>query len=184
MRCEKTIQLKNGLPCHIRAAEEADGAAVLEALLEVKRETDFLAGYAEECTLTPESEAAFLKSKAESPTEVELIALVNGTVAGIAAVSALSARQKLRHRAEFSISVRKEFWGLGLGKALTEGCIEAARQAGYAQLELEVVADNARAMGLYRHLGFQEYGRNPRGLRSRYTGWQTLVLMYLDLEKS
>ena len=115
---------------------------------------------------------------------MQLIALMDGTVAGIAAVSALSARQKLRHRAEFSISVRKEFWGLGLGKALTACCIEAARQAGYAQLELEVVADNTRAMGLYRHLGFREYGRNPKGLRSKYTGWQTLVLMYLDLEEN
>ena len=184
MRYEKNVQLKNSLPCRIRAAEGADGAAVLEALLEIKRETDFLVGYPEECTLTAESEGAFLKSKAESPGEVQLIALVDGTVAGIAAVSALSARQKLRHRAEFSISVRKEFWGLGLGKALTACCIEAARQAGYAQLELEVVADNTRAMGLYRHLGFREYGRNPKGLRSKYTGWQTLVLMYLDLEEN
>ena len=47
MRYGKTIQLKNGLPGLIRAAEEADGAAVLEALLEVKRETDFLVGYPE-----------------------------------------------------------------------------------------------------------------------------------------
>ena len=71
MRYEKTVQLKNSLPCRIRAAEEADGAAVLEALLEVKRETDFLVGYPEECTLTAESEGAFLKSKAESPGEVQ-----------------------------------------------------------------------------------------------------------------
>ena len=47
-----------------------------------------------------------------------------------------------------------------------------------------MVADNTRAMGLYRHLGFREYGRNPKGLRSKYTGWQTLVLMYLDLEEN
>lgn len=40
------------------------------------------------------------------------------------------------HRAEFGISIAKEFWGLGIGQALTAACIDCARKAGYAQLEL------------------------------------------------
>lgn len=35
---------------------------------------------------------------------------------------------------------------------------------GYRQIELSVVADNARAIALYRHLGFREMGRVPRAL--------------------
>ena len=31
--------------------------------------------------------------------------------------------------------------------------------------------------------GFVEYGRNPKGFRSRLTGWQELVLMRLELNK-
>ena len=63
-----------------------------------------------------------------------------------------------------------------------EACIQCAKKAGYAQLELNAVAANQRAVALYKSVGFVEYGRNPRGFRSRRTGWQELVLMRLELD--
>lgn len=61
-------------------------------------------------------------------------------------------------------------------------CIESARAAGYTQLELSAVAENGRALALYEKAGFVEYGRNPRGFRSRLTGqYQELVYMRLEL---
>jgi len=62
-----------------------------------------------------------------------------------------------------------------------DASIECARQAGYTQLELEVVADNERAVSLYRRAGFEEYGRNPRGYHSASVGYQELVYMRLEL---
>ena len=50
-------------------------------------------------------------------------------------------------------------------------------------MELEVVAENRAALSLYESVGFVEYGRNPKGFRSRYTGWQEVVLMRLDMER-
>jgi ribosomal protein S18 acetylase RimI-like enzyme len=64
---------------------------------------------------------------------------------------------------------------------MLRACIECAERAGYAQLELEVVADNRRAMELYKSAGFTEYGRNPKSFRSRNSGWQENVLMRLEL---
>ena len=75
----------------------------------------------------------------------------------------------------------KAYWGLGVGRALTKACIECAKRAEYAQLELEVVAENRSAIALYESVGFVEYGRNPKGFRSRLTGWQEVVLMRLEL---
>lgn len=62
-----------------------------------------------------------------------------------------------------------------------EACLECARQMGYVQAELEVVADNASAIGLYRNLGFVEFGHNPLAFRSRTSGWQEVALMRLEL---
>ncbi len=62
-----------------------------------------------------------------------------------------------------------------------EVCIQCAKDAGYLQLELDVVADNERAVSMYKKEGFVEYGRNPKGFRSRITGFQELVSMRLEL---
>ena len=66
-----------------------------------------------------------------------------------------------------------------MGKALTKACIQCARDAGYEQLELNAVAENDTALSLYRSLGFEEFGRNPRGFKSRISGYQELVYMLL-----
>ena len=132
--------------------------------------------------MTAEQEAQFLKERTESANEIELLAEVDGIVVGSAGIGCLGRKDKVKHRAEFGISVDKTYWGLGIGRALTEAAIECARAAGYAQLELEAVADNKSALALYESVGFEEYGRNPRGFRSRLTGWQELVLMRLELE--
>ena len=102
---------------------------------------------------------------------------------GSAGVGCVGSKEKLRHRAEFGIGIERAYWGFGIGRALIEACIECARAARYAQLELEVVADNERALALYQSVGFVEYGRNPRGFRTRQGGWQELVLMRLELDE-
>ena len=43
------------------------------------------------------------------------------------------------------------------------------------------MAGNERALSLYRRVGFEEYGRNPRGYRSAAAGYQELVHMRLEL---
>ena len=98
-----------------------------------------------------------------------------------AGIDAVGTRDKLRHRAEFGVSVLRAYWGLGLGRALTEARIQCAKEAGYEQLELTVVAENERAIALYRKAGFVEFGRNPRGFRSRTSGYQEIVHMLLAL---
>ena len=128
-----------------------------------------------------EQESRFLARKAESPNEIEVIALMEGMIVGTAGIDAVGAFYKLRHRAEFGVNILKEYWGLGVGRALMEACIQCAREAGYAQLELSVVAENTRAIALYQKAGFVEFGRNPRGFRSRTAGFQEIVFMRLEL---
>ena len=181
MQYRKTIKLKNGRSCIIRNGAVQDAPAVLENFILTHGQTDFLATYPEENCFTLEQEEAFLKRKEEHAREVELVAEVDGVITGTAGVDCISNAEKLRHRGSFGISVDRAWWGLGIGRALTESCIECARAADYLQLELEVVADNRRAMELYKSVGFIEYGRNPKAFRSRNSGWQENVLMRLEL---
>ena len=166
----------------MRNGNESDGQAVLDNFNLTHEETDYLLTYPDENSLDAEQESRFLKEKTESENEIEIVAIVGDAVAGTAGIEAIGTKYKVRHRAEFGISIAKEFWGLGIGQALMEACIECARTAGYVQLELEVVAENERALAMYEKAGFVQYGRNPKGFYSRTTGFQELVYMRLELQ--
>lgn len=181
MKYNKIINLKNGKEALLRNGEFADGEAVFVNFNETHAETDYLLSYPDENSYDAQQEAEFLKEKTESPNEIEIVAVVDGVVAGTAGIEAVGAKYKLKHRAELGIAILKEYWGLGIGKALMEACIECAKDAGYTQLELNVVAENKRAVSLYKKMGFVEYGRNPRGFNSRVNGYQEVVYMLLEL---
>jgi len=181
MTYSQTVRIKNGKEIRIRNAEGSDGSAVLEIFNLTHGETDYLLSYPDENRFDAARESQFLARKSESENEVELLAIVDGRIVGNAGIDAVGTPYKIRHRAEFGISILKEYWGLGIGRALTEACIACARSAGYLQLELNVVADNAGALALYRKMGFTEYARNPLGFRSRTAGFQELISMRLVL---
>lgn len=177
----KTIVLKDGRKCVLRNGMESDGAAAMANFILTHQQTDYLLTYPEENTLTIEQESQFLKEKAESGNEIEILAEIDGVIAGLAGVDARSSKQKLRHRADFGISIDRAWWGLGIGTALTKACIECAKKAGFEQLELTVVAENETAVSMYRKVGFIEFGRNPRGFKSRLTGYQEVIYMRKEL---
>ena len=183
MKYRKTIRLKDGRDCVLRncAAEDAEG--MLRVFVATHGQTDFLSSYPDELHFTLEQEADYLHKRDESPDEAEILAEVDGVVVGSAGIHRLRGYEKLRHRCGFGVSIDLDFWGLGIGRGLTEACIECARAVGYLQMELEVVSENRRAIALYQSVGFVEYGRNPRAFRSRRSGWQENILMRLELEE-
>ena len=181
MKYDQKIILKNGNEAWLRNGDASDGDAVYGIFNLTHAETDYLLSYPDENSFDPEQEAQFLEEKTNSSNGIEIVAIVDGKIVGTAGIEAVGAKHKVRHRAEFGISVLKEYWGMGLGKALTGACIECAREAGYVQLELNVVAENKRAVTMYRDLGFTEFGRNPKGFNSRLSGYQEVVYMLLTL---
>lgn len=181
MKYNKTVKLKDGRKCILRSGNEADAKAVLDIFKLTHEQTDLLLSYPDEITFTIQQEADFLKGKEESEDSIEILAVVDGVLAGTAGFDKVGGCYKVRHRAEFGISVDKAHWGIGIGQALTEACVECAKAAGYTQLELNVLAENERAISLYRKMGFAEYGRNPKGFNSRINGYNEIVYMRLEL---
>ena len=159
----REISLKDQRKCLLKNAERADAAAFLHYFTQAHAETDFLTTYADEGTHSVEDMEERLAAQKASRTEIEICAFVDGILVGSAGNHALSTREKLRHRADFGISILREYWGQGIGAALTGACIDCA-------------------VRLYKKYGFVEYGRNPRGFLTRDGRWQELVLMRLELE--
>jgi ribosomal protein S18 acetylase RimI-like enzyme len=86
------------------------------------------------------------------PAGALLIAHSAGKVAGCAALRPIDV-----HTGEMKrLYVRAEHRGSGIGNALIEAIVRAARAAGYRELRLDTLPAMASAQSLYRKLGFVE----------------------------
>lgn len=181
MRYHQTVILKNGKECLLRNGTAEDGQIVYDIFRRTHEQTEDLLTYSDETGFDVEEERIFLQNQTNSSNSIEICAFVDGVLAGTGGISPVGSVEKVRHRAEYGVALDRAFWGMGIGKALTSACIQCAREAGYSQLELDVVGSNEKTISLYKKLGFLEFGRNPRGFRTRSGVWQELVLMRLEL---
>ena len=160
---EKQVQLKDGRTAVLRGPTIDDAAMLLDYLKVTSGETPFLIRYPEECTETMEQEIAFLKRSIDSATNMMILCMVDGKLAGNCALSRHD-RIKTRHRADVAIALKKEFWGLGIGAIMFDEMITSAKNLGISQLELEVIDGNQRAMGLYQKMGFEIVATHPNAI--------------------
>ena len=89
MKYDQTIITPKGLAVHIRNGVASDGSALLENFNLIHAETDYLLSYPDENHLDAEQESRYLEKKETSPNEIELIAFVDGKVAGTAGIDAI-----------------------------------------------------------------------------------------------
>ena len=173
--------LKNGAVCRLRSPLPADAAAILHLMKVTSGETDFMARYSDEITMPPQREEKFLETTLNSPADLMICAVVDGTIVANAGLSPIAQRERYRHRAAFGISIRKEYWGLGIGSLLLSAIITCAREMDLEMIELEVVCENERAIALYKKYGFRIYGSRPHSFKYRDGSYADEHLMLLDL---
>ncbi|MEZ5277312.1 MAG: GNAT family protein [Opitutaceae bacterium] len=143
----------------IREADPEDAAAILAYIDEVAGETDFLGFGRGEFDLDLEKETKYLEEQRDSNNSVYLLAMMDGEIAGTLSYTG-GRRARTRHTGELGITVRRRYWGQGIGSLLMESLIAWARSSGVVtKLDLLVRTDNERAIQLYERMGFEREGR-------------------------
>ncbi len=132
-------------------AEEAE--ELLSLMKTIGGETDFLLLDGGGLRISLEEERDFLDDVYNSPDTALFVASVNGELVGSCSVN-FHRNRRTSHVASIGISVLKEYWGLGVGKAMMQTMLSHAKRAGAHKLELEVNAKNTRAVALYEAFGF------------------------------
>lgn len=95
----------------------------------------------------------------DGSVDLFLIAERDGQAVGSAGLHPAATRLRRRHVATLGISVVGPAQGQGVGTALMAALLDYAdRWAGIVRVELQVYADNARAIALYRKFGFEHEG--------------------------
>lgn len=170
--------LKNGVSILIRSLCAADAQQVLAHRICVCGETENLSRYPDEIRITQEEERAILHKQEQNPKGVMLGAFAGDQLVAMASVLPISdSHERYRHRGSFGISVIRDFWNLGIATLLIPLVSKCARQAGYEQIELEVLAGNEKAISLYQRHGFREYGRRPHDVKMRDGAYRDALLM-------
>ena len=117
-----TFTLKDGRTAILRSPCEDDAAEMLDFIRRSSGETVFLMKYPEECdSYTLEKERELFRLTGEDPYSLMIACVVDGRIAANCLL-AFRNRIKEAHRASVSVTVLKEYWGLGIGTKLMRRC--------------------------------------------------------------
>lgn len=163
---EINFKLKDGRDAIIRSPKYEDIDGLLEYLYISAGETNFILRYPEECKkYTVESEKLLIDRINESNSDVMLVCLVDGKVAGNCQIEWTN-NIKTRHRASIAIALLRKYWNQGIGTRLLQELINIAiEDENILQLELEFIEGNNRARALYEAMGFKITGVKPNAIR-------------------
>jgi RimJ/RimL family protein N-acetyltransferase len=152
--------LANGEGLSIRPPDLEDAAALLHTFQRLVSETDFLLTTPGEARHhSVKSELDFIRSFRNNPNNLFLLALVNHQIIGTLSVTQGNWK-KLAHTGEFGIAVVREYWNMGIGRRLLTHMFRWAMDNQHIKmLYCKVMANNEKALHLYKSFGFAEQGR-------------------------
>ncbi|MDD7793167.1 GNAT family N-acetyltransferase [Clostridium sp. 'White wine YQ'] len=152
------IRLKNGEELVLREPNVEDAEAMIKYLNTVGGESDNLLFGKDEFRLTVEQEREYLKNVSNDVNTLMVLGIIDDTIISVSHLSA-SNRKRIAHNSEMSISVKKEYWGMGIGSAVMTELINFAKtHENIKTISLGVKASNKTAIKLYEKFGFERVG--------------------------
>ncbi len=109
-----------------------------------------------------------------------LVAESAGEVVGWGSLSPFRERPAYRHTVELGVYVAPEHTGSGIGRALTEALIEAARRAGHHVVVSQIVSENLPSIKLAERAGFRPVG-TMHEVGRKFERWLDVLIMELVL---
>lgn len=156
------VMLTNHLPLTLRPASPKDAEPVLAYLEQVAGESENLSAGPGEFGISLEQERVFLQQAQDLPTNLYLLAEIEGEIVGTLIFSA-EKRPRVQHRGEFSTSVLRKYWNQGIGGRMLAYLVDWARQTHVIRkINLRVHVDNLPAIRLYEKYGFVREGHETR----------------------
>jgi RimJ/RimL family protein N-acetyltransferase len=157
-------KLSDGRLLHIRKATVEDARAVLDYVQRISAESDFLSFGPGEFLLTELEERDFILQSLASANQLYLLGLIDEAIV-TAMIYSGGRRPRVRHSGEISMSVRNQYWGLGIGSLMLDTFLAWAKSNTIVKkINLRVRTDTQRAIGLYEARGFVIEGTIHREL--------------------
>lgn len=176
----RQVTLRDGRVVLIREGVPDDSPALLSYMRGCLPDiSPFVGMDVDEFTHTEESEREWLAQQQATDGALVLFALDGERIVGITNCSCNTTRKRVAHIGHIGMSADKSYWGSGLGSAMLGAMVQwAERHPVLELLDLDVFADNERALKLYRKLGFIEIGKVPNRARFSDGSRKDGIMMY------
>ena len=156
----------------ISEAEIEDASMIIDYLNQVGGESDNLTYGLNECYLNEFEEMEVIQDFIDGFVDDELVSLLS--IQG-------EQKERLKHIGHFAITVKKEYWNMGIASMMMEEALEMIKETPLNILDLEVNEDNLSAINLYKKFNFQEIGRYPRMFNVNQKYYDALLMnLYID----
>ena len=143
----------NGLTYTVRSAAETDAEQLSKIRVQIDGETENMDREVGEGFIDTKGFQEIIKTDSEKTRNLFLVAEVHNRVVGFSRCEG-SDLKRLSHKVEFGVCILKEFWGYGMGKSLLQQSINWADENEVKKIALQVLETNAKAIQLYKNLGF------------------------------
>jgi RimJ/RimL family protein N-acetyltransferase len=154
----REVKLKNGKILIIRRPNIEDASSMVEYLNIVGGESDNLLFGKNEFRLTVEEEKEYIQNINKDNTSIMMLGVVDNKIVSVGQISS-SKRKRIAHNSELAISVKREYWSLGIGNAVIAQLIEFAKSTDVIKnISLGVRDGNTNAIRLYEKHGFKKVG--------------------------
>lgn len=158
-------------------ASPLDAEALLEALLLIKEETDYIAWQTPSSSFTKEALKDFLEWSSVSSNNICLVAKTQETILGLINIKG-EEDPSLSHIGDVFIAVKRDYWNYGIGQILLDTAMTWAEESGeIKRLELTVQKRNKRAIHIYEKFGFEIEGLKKRGIKTKDGEFLDVYLM-------
>lgn len=154
----KQVELKNGLKLIVRKPKVEDANNMIDYLNIVGGESDNLLFGHGEFRFTIDQEKEYIENMNKEINSLMLLGIIDNKIVSVSQISTNN-RKRIAHNSEIALSVKKEYWGLGIGSAIMELLIEFAKENNNIKnISLGVKAENLNAIKLYEKKGFKKVG--------------------------
>lgn len=177
----KTIELKNGETSILRSPNKEDAKSMIDYLNIIGGESDFITFGKNEFSMSLEAEQDYIEKINNMKNSKNILALVNGEIIGIASITSVQ-KERMKHNGTLGISLRKKYWGMGLGSEIMDYLINWAKSNGITKkINLLVREDNIRGIKLYEKFGFEKEGLLKKDICVNGVYYNTIAMgLYIE----
>ena len=154
----KKILLQDGKELILRKPVSKDATNIIKYLNIVGGESDNLLFGCDEFRLTAEQEISHIENINKDINSLMLLGIIDNKIVSVSQITSPN-RKRISHNSELAISVKKEYWGNGIGGIVMQELINFAKDhICIKYISLGVRSANHNAIKLYEKYGFERIG--------------------------